>query len=115
MGPTLSCAGVAKRHGAENSPLKKSALVRRTARMASDSASILGRLQRTPDSRSISAGRPSAHCLPPQPSSLRSIGETMKTQPSQTLQIMQRFNRAFVQHDASLLEDLIAEDCVMES
>jgi ketosteroid isomerase-like protein len=39
----------------------------------------------------------------------------MKTQPSQTLQILQRFNQAFVQHDGSLLEDLIAEDCVMES
>jgi ketosteroid isomerase-like protein len=39
----------------------------------------------------------------------------MKAQPSQTLQIMQRFNQAFVQHDGSLLEDLIAEDCVMES
>src|SRR5262249_12673514 len=32
-----------------------------------------------------------------------------------TLQIMQRFNRAFVQHEAALLADLIAEDCVMES
>jgi hypothetical protein len=39
----------------------------------------------------------------------------MKAKPSQTLQILQRFNRAFVQHDGSLLEDLIAEDCVMES
>ena len=39
----------------------------------------------------------------------------MKAQPSRTLQILQRFNQAFVQHDASLLEDLIAEDCVMES
>lgn len=39
----------------------------------------------------------------------------MKAQPSQTLQIMQRFNQAFVQHDGSLLEGLIGEDCVMES
>lgn len=39
----------------------------------------------------------------------------MKAQPSHTLQILQRFNEAFVQHDGSLLEDLIAEDCVMES
>ena len=39
----------------------------------------------------------------------------METRPSQTLQIMQRFNQAFVQHDASLLDGLIAEDCVMES
>jgi ketosteroid isomerase-like protein len=34
---------------------------------------------------------------------------------SQILHILQRFNQAFVQHDASLLDDLIAEDCVMES
>jgi ketosteroid isomerase-like protein len=39
----------------------------------------------------------------------------METRPSSTLQIMQRFNQAFVQHDGSLLDDLIAEDCVMES
>ena len=39
----------------------------------------------------------------------------METLSSSTLQIMQRFNRAFVQHEASLLDDLIAEDCVMES
>jgi ketosteroid isomerase-like protein len=39
----------------------------------------------------------------------------METRSSQTLKIMQQFNRAFVQHDASLLDDLIAEDCVMES
>jgi ketosteroid isomerase-like protein len=39
----------------------------------------------------------------------------METRSSQTLQIMQRFNQAFVQHDASLLDDLVAEDCVMES
>jgi len=39
----------------------------------------------------------------------------MKPRPSQTLQIMQRFNEAFITHDASLLDDLIGEDCVMES
>ena len=39
----------------------------------------------------------------------------MKTTTSRTLQIIQRFNRAFVQHDGSLLDGLIAEDCVMES
>lgn len=39
----------------------------------------------------------------------------MKAEPSQTLQVLQRFNQAFVKHDAALLEDLIAEDCVMES
>lgn len=39
----------------------------------------------------------------------------MNAQSSQTLRILQRFNEAFLQHDGSLLEDLIAEDCVMES
>lgn len=39
----------------------------------------------------------------------------MKPRPSRTLEIIQRFNGAFVQHDAALLEGLIAEDCVMES
>jgi hypothetical protein len=39
----------------------------------------------------------------------------MKAQPSQTLQTLERFNRAFVEHDSSLLEELIAEDCIMES
>lgn len=39
----------------------------------------------------------------------------METKTSRTLQIIQRFNRAFVQHDASLLDGLVAEDCVMES
>jgi ketosteroid isomerase-like protein len=39
----------------------------------------------------------------------------MKTQSSRTLQILQEFNEAFVRHDGSLLGDLVAEDCVMES
>jgi ketosteroid isomerase-like protein len=39
----------------------------------------------------------------------------MATQSSRTLQAVMQFNRAFVQYDASLLDDLIAEDCVMES
>jgi ketosteroid isomerase-like protein len=39
----------------------------------------------------------------------------METRASQTLQIMQRFNQAFLQHDGSQLDGLIAEDCVMES
>ena len=39
----------------------------------------------------------------------------METQASRTLQTVTQFNRAFVQYDASLLDDLIAEDCVMES
>jgi ketosteroid isomerase-like protein len=36
-------------------------------------------------------------------------------QPSRTSEVIDRFNRAFQQHDGSLLEGLIAEDCVMES
>lgn len=39
----------------------------------------------------------------------------MEALSSQTLQIVRRFNQAFVQHDGSLLDGLIAEDCVMES
>jgi ketosteroid isomerase-like protein len=37
------------------------------------------------------------------------------TQSSRTSEVIDRFNQAFIRHDASLLEDLIAEDCVMES
>jgi ketosteroid isomerase-like protein len=37
------------------------------------------------------------------------------TQSSRTAEVIDRFNQAFVRHDGSLLEDLIAEDCVMES
>jgi len=36
-------------------------------------------------------------------------------QTSRTSEVIDRFNQAFVKHDGSLLEDLIAEDCVMES
>lgn len=36
-------------------------------------------------------------------------------QSTNTLEIMQRFNQAFQDHDPTLLDDLIAEDCVMES
>jgi ketosteroid isomerase-like protein len=32
-----------------------------------------------------------------------------------TLQMMRRFNQAFIDHDGSLLDDMIADDCVMES
>jgi ketosteroid isomerase-like protein len=32
-----------------------------------------------------------------------------------TSEVIDQFNRAFVQHDASLLGDLVAEGCVMES
>jgi ketosteroid isomerase-like protein len=37
------------------------------------------------------------------------------TTDGRTSQVIDRFNQAFQRHDASLLEDLIAEDCVMES
>jgi ketosteroid isomerase-like protein len=33
----------------------------------------------------------------------------------QTSEIMRRFNQAFLEHDAKILDNLIAEDCVMES
>ena len=39
----------------------------------------------------------------------------MESRSLQTLQIMQRFNQAFIAHDEALLDDLIAKDCVMES
>ena len=41
--------------------------------------------------------------------------DAMNTQPSRTSEVIDRFNQAFVRHDGSLLEDLIAADCVMES
>jgi ketosteroid isomerase-like protein len=34
---------------------------------------------------------------------------------SETTQIVDRFNRAFVDHDPALLDDIVAPDCVMES
>jgi hypothetical protein len=36
-------------------------------------------------------------------------------QTNQTAEIMHRFNQAFQEHNPTLLEDLIAPDCVMES
>lgn len=36
-------------------------------------------------------------------------------QTSRTSKVIDRFNLAFVQHDGSLLENLVGEDCVMES
>ena len=33
----------------------------------------------------------------------------------QTMEVMRRFNAAFLQHDPTLLDDLIAEDCVLEN
>lgn len=38
-----------------------------------------------------------------------------RTQSSRTSEVIDRFNQAFQRHDGSLLKDLIAEDCVMES
>ncbi|WP_406346834.1 nuclear transport factor 2 family protein [Streptomyces sp. NBC_00648] len=32
-----------------------------------------------------------------------------------TVEVVHRFNRAFIDHDASSLADLIADDCVMEA
>jgi hypothetical protein len=32
-----------------------------------------------------------------------------------TAELMERFNAAFLRHDPTLLEDLIAEDCVIEN
>ncbi|SRR6266536_2906358 len=32
-----------------------------------------------------------------------------------TTQVLQRFNQAFISHDPTLLEELLAEDCVLES
>jgi len=39
----------------------------------------------------------------------------MKTKARDASEVIHQFHRAFVQHDGSLLEDLVAEDCVMES
>jgi ketosteroid isomerase-like protein len=43
------------------------------------------------------------------------VSAPAQTQESRTAEVIARFNRAFERHDASLLENLIAEDCVMES
>lgn len=39
----------------------------------------------------------------------------MKPKIRDTAAILRQFNEAFVRYDASLLQDLVAEDCVMES
>jgi ketosteroid isomerase-like protein len=39
----------------------------------------------------------------------------MNTQSSSNSAVIHQFNAAFIRHEASLLDDLIAEDCVMES
>lgn len=44
-----------------------------------------------------------------------SIAAQAQQQPSPTSQVIDRFNQAFQRHDGTLLEGLIAEDCVMES
>ena len=39
----------------------------------------------------------------------------MTMQQRSNADVVDRFNEAFVRHDASLLDELVAEDCVMES
>jgi ketosteroid isomerase-like protein len=43
------------------------------------------------------------------------VVDASNAQSSRTSQVIEQFNQAFERHDASLLEGLIAEDCVMES
>lgn len=40
---------------------------------------------------------------------------TLNEQKLSTSEVLHRFNEAFLRHDASLLKDLVAEGCVMES
>ena len=47
--------------------------------------------------------------------SVAAVSTRAQPQPSRTADVVARFNQAFERHDASLLENLIAEDCVMES
>jgi ketosteroid isomerase-like protein len=37
------------------------------------------------------------------------------TEQSRTADVIDRFNQAFIRHDGSLLDGLVAEDCMMES
>ena len=39
----------------------------------------------------------------------------MKAKTPDASEVIHQFNQAFLQHDGSLLKDLVAEDCVMES
>jgi len=39
----------------------------------------------------------------------------MSMSDEQTADLMKRFNQAFLEHDPSILDDLIAEDCVLEN
>jgi ketosteroid isomerase-like protein len=41
--------------------------------------------------------------------------DVTNTQSSRTAAVIDQFNQAFVRHDGSLLDNLVAEDCVMES
>ena len=50
-----------------------------------------------------------------QPTTGKPKVDATNTQSYRTSEVIDRFNQAFIRHDASLLEDLIAEDCVMES
>jgi ketosteroid isomerase-like protein len=94
-------------------------------------------VQRTPDSGANSAQRASTHSSPAMNHPARvevhamntkaaallavmlstSVPATAQQPPTgdRTAKVIDRFNQAFQRHDASLLEDLIAEDCVMES
>jgi SnoaL-like protein len=40
---------------------------------------------------------------------------TLTNQTNQTAAVIDRFNRAFLEHRAELLDDLVAPDCVMET
>lgn len=52
---------------------------------------------------------------------MRDAGRTIATMnpttatTARTADVIEQFNRAFQTHDASLLDDLVADDCVMES
>ena len=85
-------------------------------------------LQRTLDSGSNLAERASTHSSRPGgPRSWyrRPTGDVNQSshievdastaQPSRTSKVIDQFNQAFLRHDGSLLENLSAEDCVMES
>jgi SnoaL-like protein len=43
------------------------------------------------------------------------LSTAVPAQPTRNSDVIERFNQAFQRHDASLLEGLVAEDCVMES
>ena len=47
--------------------------------------------------------------------SLQRTSASDNAQTSRTFEVIDRFDRTFVEHDGTLLEGLVAEDCVMES